>query len=134
MYICFLGVGSNLGDRRKNIRTAIKEVNKLENTKVIKVARIIETAPVGGPVGQPKFLNSALKITTSLSPLKLLKELQIIEEKLGRPRKHTRNGPRPIDLDILFYQDKIINTKVLTIPHPRVFEREFVIKPLLEVI
>jgi len=133
MVICYLGIGSNLGNRRKNIKLAIQKISALKYTEVIKSSRMIETEPVGGPVGQGKFLNAALKIRTSLSPLILLKKLKSIEKQLGR-EKTVRNGPRTIDLDILFYGDRIINSKNLTIPHPRVFEREFVIKPLLEII
>ena len=133
MVVCYLGVGSNLGDRRKNIRLAIKKINNLKTTKVIKSSRIIETRPIGGPSGQVNFLNAALKIRTGLSPFLLLKELKSIEKKLGR-RKTVRYGPRTIDLDILFYADKIIKRNGLEIPHPRIFEREFVLRPLLEVI
>ena len=133
MVTCYLGIGSNLGNRRKNIKLAIQKISALKDTEVIKSSRMIETEPVGGPVGQGKFLNAALKIRTSLSPLILLKKLKSIEKQLGR-EKTVRNGPRAIDLDILFYGDRIINSKNLTIPHPRVFEREFVIKPLLEII
>lgn len=132
MAICYLGIGSNLGNRKKNINLAIKKIGALNKTKVIKLSKIIETEPVGGPGRQPKFLNAALKIRTELSPLKLLKNLKKIEKELGRT-KTIRYGPRIIDLDILFYADKIINRKDLKIPHPKIFEREFVIRPLLEV-
>jgi len=133
MVVCYLGVGSNLGDRRKNIRLAIKKIDNLKTTKVIKSSGIIETRPMGGPSGQGKFLNAALKIRTGLSPSLLLKELKSIEKALGR-KKAVRFGPRTIDLDILFYGDKIVNTKVLKIPHPRMFERDFVLRPLSEVV
>ncbi|MBU1727509.1 MAG: 2-amino-4-hydroxy-6-hydroxymethyldihydropteridine diphosphokinase [Candidatus Omnitrophica bacterium] len=134
MAVCYLGIGSNLGDRRKNIKLAIKKINALKQTRVVKTSRIIETEPVGGPAGQNKYLNAALKIVTILSPIQLLKNLKKIEEELGRPRKHLRFGPRSIDLDILFYGDEIVNQKSLKIPHPRMREREFVIRPLLEII
>jgi len=133
MATCYLGIGSNLGKRRKNIKLAIQKISALKDTEVIKSSRMIETEPVGGPVGQGKFLNAALKIRTNLSASALLKKLKSIEKQLAR-KKTVRNGPRTIDLDILFYGDRIINSKNLTIPHPRVFEREFVIKPLLEII
>lgn len=97
------------------------------------MSRIIETAPVGGPARQGKFLNAVLKIKTNLTPLALLKHLKNIEEELGR-KKTVRWGPRIIDLDILFYGDKIIDTKALKIPHPRMLERAFVLRPLLELI
>ena len=100
MVICYIGVGSNLGDRVKNIKSAIKEIGALKRTKVMKASKLIETKPVGGLKLQPKFLNAALKIKTSLFPVALLKNLKIIEKQLGRV-KTVRNGPRTIDLDIL---------------------------------
>ncbi len=133
MVTCYLGIGSNLGDRRKNISSAIKKIKALKDTKVIKVSRLIETEAVGGPAGQPKFLNGALKIKTNLPPLTLLKGIKKIEKELGRA-KTVRYGPRVIDLDILLYADKIIKTKTLTIPHPKMFIRDFVIRPLSEII
>ncbi|TAM39980.1 2-amino-4-hydroxy-6-hydroxymethyldihydropteridine diphosphokinase, partial [bacterium] len=126
-------VGSNLGNRRKNIKLAIKKINALKGTFVLKESGIIESAPAGGPVGQPDFLNAALKIKTKLPPIKLLKELKKIEINLGRI-KSVRFGPRIIDLDILLYGDRIIRSKSLTIPHPRLFARHFVTGPLLEVL
>ena len=134
MSICYLGIGSNLGDRLKNIDSALERISRLEETKVLKVSKIIHTKPVGGPGGQGDYLNSVVKITTSLKPLVLLKRLQNIEIALGRPKEHVRFGERPIDLDILFYADKIIDTKELSVPHARIFEREFVVKPLLEIL
>jgi len=133
MVICYLGIGSNLGNRRKNIKMAVEKIKALEDTKVLKVSSIIETEPEGGPVNQGKFLNAALKIKTSIPPLLLLRRLKKIEESLGRT-KTVRYGPRTIDLDILFYGDKIIYHRDLTIPHPKVFNRPFVIRPLLEVL
>ena len=106
----------------------------MKETKIIKTSKLIETKPLGGPRYQPKFLNAALKITTNLPALILLKKLKKIEQELGRPKKHIRFGPRTIDLDILFYADKVIKTRSLIIPHRRVFKREFVIKPLLELL
>jgi len=133
MNICYLGIGSNLGDRKKNIDLAIENIKKIKNTYFLKMAPIIETEPEGGPKGQGKYLNTVIKIKTSLNPSALLRELKNIEEKLGRT-KTVRNGPRVIDLDILLYADKIISTKKLKIPHPRLFLREFVLEPLSKVI
>lgn len=133
MPICYLGVGSNLGNRRKYIKLAIVRINSTRSTRVIKVSRIIETLPVSGPKDQNNFLNAALKITTTLSPRELLKQLKKIENSLGRV-KTARFGPRCIDLDILLYADKVIKDKELTIPHPRLFKRDFVMRPLAEVI
>jgi len=133
MAICYLGAGSNLGDRRKNIKLAVKKINALKNTSVLKESRIIETAPCGGPADQPDFLNAALKIETKLPPISLLKELKKIENDLGRI-KGVRFGPRIIDLDILLYGDRVMHAKKLAIPHPRLFVRDFVTRPLLEVL
>ncbi|MCX5705531.1 MAG: 2-amino-4-hydroxy-6-hydroxymethyldihydropteridine diphosphokinase [Candidatus Omnitrophica bacterium] len=134
MAVCYLGIGSNLGNKRLKIRAALKRIEELKDTKVLKVSKLIKTKPVGGPCGQPDYLNACLKIDTRLTPHTLLKKLQDIEIKLGRSRKHVRFGPRTIDLDILFYGNSVVNTRKLTIPHPRVFERQFVLKPLREIL
>ena len=134
MAICYLGIGSNLGNRRKNIELALKEINQLKRTKVIKTSSLIETIASGGPLNQGKFLNAALRIKTNLSPFALLKALKTIEYKLGRPKKYIRFGPRVIDLDILFYADKAISYSILKVPHLRAFKRDFVMRPLLEIL
>jgi len=133
MAICYLGIGANLGKRRKNINLAVKKINALKDPKILKISRIIETKPQGGALGQPKFLNAVLKIRTKFSPHILLKKLKTIEKEMGRV-KTARFGPRVIDLDILLYADRIIRQKALEIPHPRMVKRNFVIKPLLEVL
>ena len=133
MTVCYLGIGSNLGNRRGNIKLAVEKINALKGTLTLRLSRIIETEPVGGPAGQGKFLNACLKIKTKLPPLTLLRKLKQIEIQLGR-KKTEKFGPRTIDLDILLYGDKVINRKELVVPHPRMFEREFVTKPLSEVI
>lgn len=133
MAICYLGVGTNLGKRKENIRLAINKVNALKNTRVLKKSKVVESLAVGGPAGQGKFLNAVLKIDTQLSALMLLKKLKEIESLMGR-KKTVRFGPRVIDLDILLYADKVINSRQLTIPHPRMFGRDFVIKPLMEIL
>jgi len=123
-----------LGNRRKNIKLALQKINRIKDTRIIKVSKIIESKPLGGCARQGKFLNACLKIKTSLAPLTLLNKLKKIEVQLGRPIRHMRYGPRTIDLDILFYADKIISRKELKIPHPRILERKFVLKPLLEIL
>ena len=133
MVICYLGVGSNLGNRRKNIKLAAKLIGALKDTKIIKASNLFESSPCGGPAGQPKYLNAALRISTILSPLSLLKKLKKIENDLGRVPT-VRFGPRVMDLDILLYGDRLIRNKSLIIPHPRMFNRDFVIKPLTEVL
>lgn len=133
MSVCYLGIGSNLGNRKQNIRRALERIGQLKGTKILKLSKIIETKPVGGPRGQRDYLNACLKLDTALSPIFLLKELKTIEKELGR-KKSARFGPRPIDLDILLFENKIINRKELKIPHPRMFERGFVLKPLAEIL
>ena len=133
MVICYLGIGSNLGNRRKNIKLAVKKIGALEDTRIIKESSFLDSLPVGGPSGQRNYLNAALKIQTKISPLNLLKELKKIENELGRVPA-ARFGPRIIDLDILLYGDRFMKNRKLTIPHPRMFNRDFVIKPLKEVL
>lgn len=133
MVTSYIGIGSNLGDRKKNIEISLQKIKRLPHTSLLKVSKIIETLPVGGPSGQGKFLNAALKIKTGISPLVLLKNLKKIEKELGRV-KGVRNGPRTIDLDILLYGTGNINKKGLRIPHEKMYEREFVLRPLREIL
>lgn len=127
----FIAIGSNIGDREKNINQAIYLLKRESRIRVEKISAIIETEPQGGPP-QGKYLNGVIKVKTTFSPRSLLKVLQNIEHNLGRVRT-LRFGPRTIDLDILLYGDKVINEPALKIPHPRMFAREFVLKPLLEI-
>jgi 2-amino-4-hydroxy-6-hydroxymethyldihydropteridine diphosphokinase len=124
-----LAVGSNLGDRLANLRAAVRLLGE-RGVAVIAASSIWETAPV--PAGQPAFLNAVIAADTSLAPEDLLALLKAIEYELGRrPARHW--GPRPADLDILFYGDLKLVTDRLTIPHPRIAERPFVLAPLAEV-
>jgi len=132
MVVCYLGVGSNLGNRRENIQKALDYLTRTKGIKIEKSSRIYETKPMGGPL-QGKFLNAAIKIRTSLKPQLLLETLKKIEKDLGR-KPTVRFGPRAIDLDILLYGNQTIKTKNLIIPHPRMFRRQFVLKPLREII
>ena len=99
---------------------------------ILKRSAMMETDPVGGPANQGKFLNGVLKIETPISPQKLLLQLNLIEQQLGRVRT-VPNGPRPIDLDILLYDQLDVKLPRLTIPHPRMLERSFVMDPLKEI-
>jgi len=130
MTTCYIGIGSNLGDRQQNISKAIGELNSCENIIFKRSSSIYETEPVSD-MPQGKFLNGVLEIGTDLSPHALLKELNRIEEKLGRKRT-VKNAPRQIDLDILYYGCDVVEEKDLTIPHPRILEREFVLRGLKE--
>jgi len=131
MAIVYLAIGSNLGNRKENIKTA-KTLLAENNIVLLQCSRIIETAPVGGPPNQQCFLNGILKIETVLRPQELLDFLKMIECKLKR-EKTVRNGPRPIDLDILLYDQLQYQTPQLIIPHPRMLERDFVMDPLREI-
>lgn len=132
MVTCYLGLGSNLGDRQHNIRLALKRVKALRNTTLVRISGIYETDPQNCPSGNPRFLNLTAKIKTNLSALSLLNELKGIESDLGRKDKK-KYSPRPIDLDILYYGSQKINSSRLKIPHPRLKERDFVLKPLKEI-
>ncbi|MDD5347393.1 MAG: 2-amino-4-hydroxy-6-hydroxymethyldihydropteridine diphosphokinase [Candidatus Omnitrophica bacterium] len=131
MVTCYIAIGSNLGDRKQYIESAIRRVRTLANTKVRRVSRIIETAPQGGPA-QGAYLNAVFEIDTDLTPYQLLQELQRIETALGRVRRII-DGPRTIDLDILTYGDVIMSEPALCIPHPRMLQRQFVLVPLGEI-
>jgi 2-amino-4-hydroxy-6-hydroxymethyldihydropteridine diphosphokinase len=130
MIDAYLGIGTNLGNREENIDNAILLL-KENGIAVFGVSSLIETLPVGGPEGQELFLNACIHVKTYLDPHSLLKKLKEIEEKLGRV-KTVVNGPRIIDLDILVYGDIKINSEELTIPHPRMMQRGFVLRPLEE--
>jgi 2-amino-4-hydroxy-6-hydroxymethyldihydropteridine diphosphokinase len=130
MSIVYLALGSNLGDRLEYIHKAISDLKSC-GLKVLKLSTVIETDPVGG-VPQGKFLNAVLKASTAHSPEELHLVIQGIERKLGRIKK-TINGPRVIDIDILLYDDIKLITSQLLIPHPRMLERDFVMRPLKEI-
>jgi len=124
----YLALGSNLGKREEFIREAIKKLEKLGK---LRCSSIYETAP-WGVKNQPHFLNVVCALETWLSPQELLNEIKRIEIKLGRKARE-RWGPREIDIDILLYEDRIIETETLTIPHPYLRERRFYLVPLCEI-
>lgn len=130
MSIVYIGIGSNLGDREENCERAIKLLIK-NGITVTKRSSMIETEP-WGVKEQPKFINMAVELETCLKPDELLHLLKNIEGEVGRSTT-TRWGPRVIDLDILLYNDLIMKTPELEIPHPGIKEREFVLKPLAEI-
>ena len=129
--IAYLSLGSNQGDKRKNLEMAIELLAKSLEIKILSVSSFYETEPWGN-VEQDSFLNMALKIDTTLSPLKLLHRCLEIEGILGRKRE-MHWGPRIIDIDILIYQDVRVDSDELTIPHPYMEQREFVLAPLREI-
>jgi 2-amino-4-hydroxy-6-hydroxymethyldihydropteridine diphosphokinase len=127
----YIGLGSNLGDREQHLRNAIELLAAEPEVEVLAVSTVRETEPVD-VVDQPRFLNAAAKVETSLSSRALMQRLLAIEQALGRSRAGRRFGPRIIDLDLLLYGDQIVDEPGLTVPHPRLAERRFALEPLHE--
>ena len=128
----FVGLGSNIGNREALLRRALDAIAELPGTEVRAVSSFRDTVPVG-IVNQPRFLNAAAELETSLAPRALLDALLEIERRLGRNRTGVpRGGPRTVDLDLLLYGDTRISVPGLEIPHPRLVERRFVLEPLAE--
>ncbi len=130
-HIVYLVLGTNLGNRYKNLSKARSEINELPQTRISKKSKIFKS-PAYGPIEQPFFFNLALEVETKLSPLLLLDYLQKIEKKLKR-EKNSHMKPRTIDIDIVFFDDLKIDKPKLTIPHYDWQNRDFFIKPLLEI-
>lgn len=129
----YLSLGSNVGDRLETLTAAIFVLHETDGIAVADVSGIYETAPWGG-VEQGAYLNCCVRVVTSLRPHELLDELQTTEAAFGRDRdREERWGPRPLDIDLLLYGDDVIDTARLTVPHPRMHERAFVLVPLLEI-
>ena len=129
-----IALGANLGAREWMLRRALDYLRAREDLRFVSVSSFHDTAPVGGPAGQPRYLNAAAHLMTSLSPRELLNVLLGIEKTLGRDRSSPeRNQPRVIDLDVLLYDDLILNEPGLELPHPRMHERLFVLAPLCEI-
>jgi 2-amino-4-hydroxy-6-hydroxymethyldihydropteridine diphosphokinase len=131
MVTAYVAFGSNMDDRNKNIEKAIEYLKDLSGVSIKKISGIYETEPAGGPP-QGKFLNGVIEIETSLLPDELLDRLKGVESRLGRIEEG-ENFPRPIDLDIIFYNDIVISGERIKIPHPRAHEREFVLRGLSEI-
>ncbi len=131
MTTAYVGLGSNLGDREGNLRRALDRLAAEPGLRVVEVSRFVETAPVGGPA-QPRYLNGVCAVETEAPPRALLDRLLALERELGRVRGE-RWGPRVIDLDLLFWGDRVIAEADLVIPHPRAHERAFVLEPLCEI-
>ena len=126
----YIGLGTNVGDREHFLREAIRHLGEVENFTIKRTSRFFETEPVG-MTDKGLFLNGVLEGETTLSPHDLLLELKILEKKVGRTRRE-KSAPREIDLDLLFYGDLVLEEPALTIPHPRLHERDFVLVPLSE--
>ncbi len=132
MKTAFLAFGSNLGDRRETLERARALLGRENEIEVVRESLLYETEPVGGPAGQPFFLNAVAELRTTLSPHQLLSRCQTLEAFFGRERKIPW-GARTLDLDILSYGGEVIVDPDLTIPHPRLHERFFVLMPLAEI-
>jgi 2-amino-4-hydroxy-6-hydroxymethyldihydropteridine diphosphokinase len=129
--LAYVAFGSNEGEREKNIVLAVEMLGAISGIRVLRTSRMIETKPVDCPPESNDFLNGVVEIETELLPRELLSALLDIERALGRVRSH-KNAPRPIDLDIILYGKEILDAPDLTLPHPRMRERAFVLDPLLE--
>jgi 2-amino-4-hydroxy-6-hydroxymethyldihydropteridine diphosphokinase len=130
--IAYVALGSNLGSREELLREALRQLGAEPGIEVVRTSSFIETAPVGGPPGQGKYLNAAAEVRTTLDPSSLLQVLLAIERRLGRLRGEA-NGPRTVDLDLLLYDQVIERSAGLVLPHPRMHDRLFVLEPLAEI-
>jgi 2-amino-4-hydroxy-6-hydroxymethyldihydropteridine diphosphokinase len=129
----YVGLGANLGDREGSLRAAVDALAAEDGVDVVAVSTLRETEPVG--VGeQPRFLNGVVALETTLSARELLGRLLALEERFGRVRALGEHGPRTLDLDLLLYGDEMIDEPGLTVPHPRLHERRFVLEPLAELV
>ena len=126
----YVGLGSNLGDRRATLERAVELLDADPGVRVVSISTLRETEP-WGPVEQPPYLNGAIAVDTMLGPRALLDVLLRTEETLGRVRGE-RWGPRTVDLDLLLYEDSVVDDPGLVVPHPRLHERRFVLEPLAE--
>jgi 2-amino-4-hydroxy-6-hydroxymethyldihydropteridine diphosphokinase len=129
--IAFVGIGSNLDDPRAHVTSALDELDRLPHTRVVRKSSLYRSAPVGY-AAQPDFVNAVAQLETGLPAQRLLDELQQIEARHGRTRSFA-NAPRTLDLDLLLFGNLELRTPALTVPHPRMHERAFVLQPLLEI-
>jgi 2-amino-4-hydroxy-6-hydroxymethyldihydropteridine diphosphokinase len=131
MTSAYVGLGANIGEPRRQLQDALKELGALPKTRVTATSSFYRSAPVGY-LDQPEFLNAVARLDSELSAEQLLEHLQKIEERQGRERPFT-GAPRTLDLDLLLYGDAVVATPRLTLPHPRMHERAFVLEPLTEI-
>jgi 2-amino-4-hydroxy-6-hydroxymethyldihydropteridine diphosphokinase len=131
-HVAYIALGANLGDRQANIRAALEKLGQTPGVTVSQVSTLMENPAVGGPVDSPPFLNAAAELETSLSAPALLARLLEIEREIGRIRRE-KWGPRPIDLDLLLYDDIASQEPGLTLPHPLMHQRRFVLEPLAQI-
>lgn len=132
-HFVYISIGTNLGDKEKNYTDALRHIASIAGVKIIKESKRYKTEALTTGDAQPAYINGAIKIETTLLPETLLDELQRIEQLMGREADHKKWDPRVIDLDILFYGDLVIKSGRLTIPHPELSKRMFVLEPLCDI-
>jgi 2-amino-4-hydroxy-6-hydroxymethyldihydropteridine diphosphokinase len=130
--VAYIALGANLGDREANIKSSLEKLNRSPGVAVTKVSPLMENPAVGGPPDSPAFLNAAAQFLTSLSAPALLNRLLEIEHEIGRIRRE-KWGPRPIDLDLLLYDEQVLEIPGLKLPHPLMHQRRFVLQPLAQI-
>lgn len=131
MTVAYVGIGSNLDDPRAQVLGAFDELDRMPHTRVVKKSSLYRSAPLGY-AAQPDFVNAVAQLETALPAERLLAELQAIETRHGRSRSFA-NAPRTLDLDLLLFGDARLDSATLKVPHPRMHERAFVLRPLLEI-
>lgn len=131
MTVAYVGLGSNLDDPRQQVGRALLELDAVPQTRVMKASSLYRSAPMGY-ANQPEFVNAVAQLETGLPAARLLAELHDIEARHGRSRSFP-NAPRTVDLDLLLFNELVLQTADLTVPHPRMYERAFVLQPLLEI-
>ena len=132
LHIAYISVGSNLGDKLKNCQRGIKTLAETGTSRVLAQSRIYTTEPVDYE-DQDWFINAMVKFETSLGPYQLLDQIEIIQRVAGRLHDPIRFGPRILDMDIILYDDRIIDSERLVVPHPRMHKRRFVLKPICDI-
>lgn len=131
MTLAYVGLGANLDDPRRQLEQAFRDIDRIEGTRVMRRSSLYRSAPLGY-ADQPDFVNAVAQLETALPARALLSELQAIEARHGR-RRSFANAPRPLDLDLLLFGEERIASPELTLPHPRMHERAFVLMPLIEI-
>lgn len=133
-HVAYIALGSNIEPRSQTLFDALRTLAAAPGVAVTKISQFVQTEPVGGPPEQPKYMNAAARVETNLSAQELLTLLLQIEAQFGRDRtREERWGPRTCDLDLLLFDDLVLQTESLTLPHPRMHERTFVLRPLAQI-
>jgi 2-amino-4-hydroxy-6-hydroxymethyldihydropteridine diphosphokinase len=133
-HVAYIALGSNVEPRAETLVNALRALDAAPGIKVSRLSQFIQTEPVGGPEDQPKYLNAAARLETDLLAEALLEVMQAVEARLGRDRaREVRDGPRSCDLDLLLFDQQVFQTPSLTLPHPRMHQRNFVLEPLAQI-